>query len=122
MATFNEGVMVISGPIQHKRGTAEALAASNYIPAAGEIVVATDTGEMRAGDGSHTWSELPSYDGTEIANNYNETSTGKALDAVKGKDLNDRLETVEGITGIDCGEITVDASDPNTDPNTTPEP
>ena len=120
MATFNEGVMVISGPIQHKRGTSEALAASNYIPAAGEIVVAIDTGEMRAGDGSHTWSELPSYDGTEIANNLDTATTGKALDASQGKVLNERLETVEGITGIDCGEITADASDP--DPEPEPEP
>ena len=61
---------------------------------------------MKAGDGVKTWAQLPSYDGTQIANNYTETDTGKALDATKGKDLNDRLATVEGITGIDCGEIT----------------
>ena len=30
---------------------------------------------------------------------------GKALDATKGKDLNDRVAVLEGITGIDCGEI-----------------
>ena len=98
MATFNEGVMRISGPIQHKRGTSADLAASNYVPAVGEIVIATDTGEIRSGDGVNTWSNLPSYDGTEIANNLTTTATGKAL--------NDRLGVVEGITGIDCGEIT----------------
>ena len=108
MATFNEGVMTISGPIQHKRGTSAALAASNYVPAAGEIVIAIDTGEIRGGDGLHTWSNLPSYDGTEVANSYTETTTGKALDAVKGKDLNDRVLVLEGVTGIDCGEITAD--------------
>ena len=108
MATFNEGNMVITGPIQHKRGTSAALAASSYVPAAGEIVVATDTGEMKAGDGTHTWSALPSYDGTEVANSYTETATGKALDAVKGKDLNDRVTVIEGISSIDCGEITAD--------------
>ena len=108
MATFSEGVMTISGPIQHKRGTSVALAASNYVPAAGEIVIATDTGEMRSGDGTNTWSNLPSYDGTEIANNLTTTATGKALDASQGKALNDRLGVVEGITSIDCGEITGD--------------
>ena len=92
MATFNEGIMTLSGPIQHKRGTSAALAASNYVPAAGEIVIATDTGEMRSGDGVNTTT----------------TTTGKALDATQGKALNDRLGTVEGITGIDCGEITAD--------------
>ena len=106
MATFNETIMTLSGPIQHKRGTAAALAASNYVPAAGEIVIATDTGEMRSGDGTNTWSNLPSYDGTEIANNLTTTAMGKALDASQGKALNDRLGTVEGIPGIDCGEIT----------------
>lgn len=108
MATFNENVMTISGPIQHKRGLNAVLAESDYVPAAGELIVATDTGEMKAGDGVKTWAELPSYDGTEIANNYTETSTGKALDAVKGKDLNDRVVVLEGVTGIDCGEITSD--------------
>ena len=106
MATFSEGVMTLSGPIQHKRGTTAALTASNYVPAAGEIVIATDTGEMRSGDGVNTWTNLPSYDGTEIANNLTTSTTGKALDASHGKALNDRLGTVEGITGIDCGEIT----------------
>lgn len=106
MATFNEGVMNIDGPIQHKRGTAEAWAASNYVPAAGEIVIATDTGEIKAGDGVKTWSQLPSYDGTEIANNLSTTTAGKALDAVQGKALGDRITTLEGVTGIDCGEIT----------------
>lgn len=50
----------------------------------------------------------------EVVNNYTTTTTGKALDAVKGKDLNERvtaLETSSGrldaLTGIDCGEITV---------------
>ena len=123
MATFTEGIITISGPIQHKRGTSAALTESEYVPAAGEIVVATDTGEMRAGDGLHTWSSLPSYDGTEIANNLTTTTTGKALDAAQGKALNDKLDEqnealssrisevasrvniVEGFSSIDCGEI-----------------
>ena len=108
MATITEGIMVLSSPIQHKRGTSAVLATSGYVPAAGEIIIATDTGEMRAGDGVNTWANLPSYDGTEIANNLTTAATGKALDATQGKALNDRLVTLEGITGIDCGEITAD--------------
>ncbi len=49
----------------------------------------------------------------EVVNNYTTTTTGKALDAVRGKDLNDRVTTLENssvrldtLTGIDCGEIT----------------
>ena len=59
MATFTEGVFTITSPIQHRRGTTEALEASDYIPAAGEIVIATDTGLIKAGDGVHTWRDLP---------------------------------------------------------------
>ena len=106
MATIQEGIMVLSAPIQHKRGTSAVLATSGYVPAAGEIIVATDTGEMRSSDGVNTWANLPSYDGTQIADNLNTDTTGKALDARQGKALNDRLVTLEGITGIDCGEIT----------------
>ena len=80
----------------------------NYVPAAGEIVIATDTGEMKSGDGTNTWSNLylPSYDGTEIANNLTTATAGKALDATQGKALNDRLGTVEGIYGYRRGVIT----------------
>lgn len=106
MATFNEGVMTITGPIQHKRGTSAALEASDYVPAAGEIVIATDTGRIKAGDGTHTWSELPAYDETEIVNNLTTVTAGKALDAAQGKALNDRVAILEGLSGIDCGEIT----------------
>jgi len=113
MATFSENVMSISGPIQHKRGLTAALEASDYVPAEGEIIVATDTGFIKVGDGTHTWSELPQADATEVANNYTETVAGKALDAVKGKDLNDRLSTVEHITGIDCGEIVAEEPEVN---------
>lgn len=108
MATFNEGVMSFSGAIQHKRGTSAALTASGYVPAAGEIIIATDTGEIRSGDGVNTWSNLPSYDGTEIADNLTTSTTGKALDASQGKALNDRVGTLENVTGIDCGVITAD--------------
>lgn len=41
----------------------------------------------------------------ELANNLTTMTSGKALDAVQGKILN---EKIEGITRIDCGEITVD--------------
>ena len=105
---INDGSLVISGPIQHKRATSVILATSGYVPAAGEIVIATDTGEIRAGDGINTWANLASYDGTEVVNSYTETEEGKALDAVKGKDLNDRFTNIENISSIDCGEITAD--------------
>ena len=116
MATISGTTMTITGPIQIKRGTQAALEASSYIPAAGELVGAKDTGLLKMGDGVSTWELLPSYDGTVIANNYTETSAGKALDATKGKDLNDRLEELEGVTGIDCGEITVEEPEEETEP------
>lgn len=39
MATFSQGIMTITGAIQHKRGTEAALTASDYVPAAGESLL-----------------------------------------------------------------------------------
>ena len=58
MDIFTEIIKNIRTPIQHKRGTEAYLEESGYIPAPGEIVTATDTGVIKAGDGIHTWSEL----------------------------------------------------------------
>jgi hypothetical protein len=44
--------------LQHKRGTAAILTANNPTIAAGEIVVETDTGRIKIGDGSTAWSSL----------------------------------------------------------------
>ena len=45
---------------------------------------------------------------TEIADNLITTTPGKALDARQGQALNERLGNLEKITGIDCGEITLE--------------
>ena len=117
-ASFSEHVLSITGAVQHKRAAAAVLANSDYVPKAGEIIGATDTGEMKFGDGTHTWSELPAYDGTQIVNAYNSDSTTAGLSAAKGKDLNTRLESFEDLVGIDCGEITIPVSnDPDPDPD-----
>ena len=68
MAKFTDGVFTITSPIQHRRGTTEALEASDYIPAAGEIIIATDTGLIKAGDGVHTWLDLP--DGNQVSSEF----------------------------------------------------
>ena len=108
MATFNSNVMTITGPIQHKRGTSAALQGSSYVPAAGEIVIATDTVTIKVGDGVHTWANLPlPTGGIKFVDNYDEFVPGKVLDAAMGKDLNDRLTTIEGVEGIACPEITI---------------
>ena len=45
--------------LQHKRGTAAILTANNPTIPAGEIVIETDTGRMKIGDGSTAWVNLP---------------------------------------------------------------
>ena len=104
----NGTTLTITGPIQIKRGTQAALEASTYVPAAGELVGAKDTGLVKMGDGVKKWSELPSYDGTVIVNGLTETVAGKALDATQGKALKDQIDEISGITSIDCGEITAE--------------
>ncbi len=59
MAIIDNGSLQMSGSLQHRRAFAEEWEASMYVPAAGEICVATDTGETRIGNGVDTWSNLP---------------------------------------------------------------
>ena len=106
MANINNNILSFNGAIQHKRGTKAALENSDYVPLAGELLVATDTGDIRVGDGVHSFHELPAPTSAEIVNNFEAEAAGKALDALKGKELNDRVTALEGVAGIDCGEIT----------------
>jgi hypothetical protein len=45
--------------IQLKRGTLADLIALNPTPAQGEIIIDTDAGNFKIGDGARSWSELP---------------------------------------------------------------
>ena len=67
MSINNNGILALNAPIQHKRGTLEALMASDYVPAVGEFVAAVDTGEIRCGNGSDLWKDLPSINGAETS-------------------------------------------------------
>ena len=44
--------------IQLRRGTVAGLAAANEVPLAGELVVETDTGRVKAGDGVSNYNSL----------------------------------------------------------------
>ncbi|MBQ7220805.1 MAG: putative Ig domain-containing protein [Synergistaceae bacterium] len=107
MADINEGVIFFDHALQNRRGTSADLALCEYVPAPGELVIATDTGEIRYGDGVNVWANLKTCDNTKITNNLETSDTGEALDAAQGKVLNDRLRMLEGLRGIDCGEITL---------------
>ncbi len=52
--------------VQHKRGTAAILTANNPTIPAGEIVVETDTGKHKIGDGTTAWSSLSYAPGATI--------------------------------------------------------
>ena len=105
MADIREGILLLNRPLQSKRGVSADLAHSEYVAASGELIVATDTGEMRYGDGVNSWSGLKTCDNTRIANNLETVDSGEVLDAAQGMVLNNRLIALEGIRGIDCGEI-----------------
>ena len=52
------GVLELGGAIQSRGGTAANLAAVNPLLKAREIMVETDTGKMKIGDGIHNWNDL----------------------------------------------------------------
>jgi len=56
--------------LQHKRGTAAILTANNPTIPAGEIVVETDTGRSKVGDGTTAWVNLPYADSSAASNLY----------------------------------------------------
>ncbi len=45
--------------MQQKRGTSEVLASKNPVLLAGEILIVTDLGKMKVGDGTHAYNDLP---------------------------------------------------------------
>ena len=120
MQNIEEGILRLKNSLQCKHGVSADLALSDYIPAVGELVIAINTGEIRYGDGINFWKNLKTCDNTRIANNLETYETGQALSAAQGRVLNNRLIILEGIKGIDCGEIieTISIDNDNTTPIT----
>lgn len=56
--TIQNGVLNLDGAIQLRGGTYENLAAANPLLAAREIMVETDTGKLKVGDGVNNWNDL----------------------------------------------------------------
>lgn len=48
-----------NGALQHRGGTAAALASENPTPKAREIMIETDTNKFKIGDGVTAWNSLP---------------------------------------------------------------
>lgn len=57
-AKFASGLLIDGPRYQHRRGTAASLASTNPTPAAGEIVVETDTNKVKIGDGTSNYNTL----------------------------------------------------------------
>ena len=107
MATFQNGVMSLNGHIINKHGTLAILESSNYVPSAGELIAATDTGQIRVGDGVHTWSNLPDKNITEITSaksritalETDNTSSKSRISTLEGVNAGNRLTALETLTG-----------------------
>lgn len=92
-------------PIQVARNTLAALLASSRIPAVGQPVLATDTGELRIGDGVNVWAALKSPEGkalelaTKAVPDAAERTiyvTPRGNDANGGTTLKDAKKTIAG--------------------------
>ena len=84
--------------IQFRRGTSEALAAANEVLLAGELVVETDTGKYKFGDGSTAWNDLNYAVGevVSISNdilNYHNAGAHNAL--YRGKNLGSTITAAQ---------------------------
>lgn len=65
-----EAFMAIN-KIQFKRGTADALAEVNPVPLAGEMIIETNTGKFKFGDGTTAWGNLGYAGGLKLPENDN---------------------------------------------------
>ena len=118
ITTNNEVITLNIDAVQLKRNTAAGWTTdSTTILKAGEIGVELDTGKIKVGDGVKTWANL-AYAGGDTVTVVNDLTTGgttAALSAEQGKVLAGRVTSLEGITVIDCGDLTP-AADPESDP------
>lgn len=52
-------VIVVRGVFQMRGGSSDNLRAVNPVPVDRELMIETDTGRVKCGDGIHCWTELP---------------------------------------------------------------
>ena len=57
--TIQHGTLFTNGVIQLRGGSSEAMTAANPLLARREIAVETDTGNVKVGNGSDHWNDLP---------------------------------------------------------------
>ena len=68
--------------IQLRRGKSSSWSKKNIILAAGEIGVELNTHQIKVGDGSTAWNELPYIGGTKVVNVQDYTSNPAVVDGV----------------------------------------
>ena len=66
--TIADNILTLDGILQLRGGTKAALAQKNQLLGRREVMIETDTGRMKTGDGIHRWLELP-YTGVSEAPN-----------------------------------------------------
>ena len=86
--------MATAVKIRIRRDTTANWASANPVLALGEIAADMDLHRMKVGNGTSNWSSLPWYDG-DIINDFTSTRTDASLSAAKGKELWDKISTVE---------------------------
>lgn len=100
------------GTIQIKRGTKSALATNNPTLLAGQPCFETDTGQMKVGNGTNKWNDLPYIGGNSIGSNlYYGQSTTAAATAAKVASITD-FKLSSGVIVIIKFTITNTASNP----------
>tara|TARA_Y100000385_G_scaffold86769_1_gene89236 strand:- start:26388 stop:29837 length:3450 start_codon:yes stop_codon:yes gene_type:complete len=82
--------------VQQRRGTASALASANEIPLAGQIVIETDTGKMKVGNGTTAYAGLEYItDASNIADGSIGTSKITDLNVTASKLADDAVTTAK---------------------------
>lgn len=86
---FYTGNLFMGGSVQHKRASASEWESSVYVPFNGEICVATDTGEIRVGNGVDTWSNLPNPYKKDVPLSEQENNPMDTISSIRTPFIND---------------------------------
>ncbi len=106
--------MATAVKIRVRRDTTANWASSNPVLALGEIAADMDLHRMKVGNGTSTWSSLPWFD-SDIINNFTSTRTDASLSAAKGKELYDKITSVENAVASGGTEIIDNTGSARTD-------
>ncbi len=103
--SITNGILRLDNGIQLRGGTAEVLSGKDVVPSEREIIIETDTGKFKIGDGVTSWGKLEYANGN--AQDIGDISTLKTDNKDKlVKAVNEIVDNIGALTGLTTSDKT----------------